>query len=288
MKEEEKEEGNMGVTLLGSATGVDGPQCFQDIAAAVDECDSDDHEDPYRHIDIDPGDEDHIDKDEDRSIFGMDAFDDDIGIMVNVNADDEKLTEIDELELEDCGAHPELEEWEKFGKRKRLEKEDDDDDLRRPNKYAKTASARPTRASTTTRRGTIGRAGARLLYKRTPSDDLFAASLSSAAFGSASAAALESVSPSTSAAATASTSFPSTTATAATATAFSCTSADTSTATTTTTSPAKRRKRSAMRKGWKGWVEVDGSEERIPPRQFRLEILSPGARRTRSGRQFGR
>ena len=282
-----EEEDNMGVALLGPAIGIDGPQGFQDVAAAVDECDSDDHEDPYRHIDIDPGDEDHIGEDEDRSNFGMDVFDDNIGFMVNVDAD-EKLTEIDELELEYSEAHREPEEREKFGKRKRLKEEDDDGDLRRPNKYAKTASERPTRASTTTRRGAIGRAGVSLPYKRTPSDDMFAASPSSTAFGSASAssAALESISPSTSAAATASTSFPSTTATA-TASTFNPTSAGTSTATTTTASPSKRRKRSEIRKGWKGWVEVDGDEERFPPKQFRLEIFPPGVRRTRSGRQFG-
>ncbi|KAF8531145.1 hypothetical protein JB92DRAFT_250293 [Gautieria morchelliformis] len=49
---------------------------------------------------------------------------------------------------------------------------------------------------------------------------------------------------------------------------------------------SKKRKRAASKKGWKGWVEVEVDEGRVPPKQFSLDILPPGERRTRSGRQF--
>jgi hypothetical protein len=49
---------------------------------------------------------------------------------------------------------------------------------------------------------------------------------------------------------------------------------------------SKKRKRAAAKKGWKGWIEVEVDEDSVPSKQFKLDILPPGERRTRSGRQF--
>ncbi|KAF8578974.1 hypothetical protein K439DRAFT_1663445 [Ramaria rubella] len=49
---------------------------------------------------------------------------------------------------------------------------------------------------------------------------------------------------------------------------------------------SRGRKRPAAKKGWKGWVEVEIEGDRIPPKHFSLDILPPGERRTRSGRNF--
>lgn len=55
----------------------------------------------------------------------------------------------------------------------------------------------------------------------------------------------------------------------------------------------KKRKRQAVKKGWKGWAvvdigDVDEEEEmrRLAPKQFRMEELLVRERRTRSGKQF--
>lgn len=51
-------------------------------------------------------------------------------------------------------------------------------------------------------------------------------------------------------------------------------------------SVSKKRKRVPVKRGWKGWIEVEVDEEHVPPKQFSLDILPPGERRTRSGKQF--
>jgi len=53
-----------------------------------------------------------------------------------------------------------------------------------------------------------------------------------------------------------------------------------------TSSKVPGRKRLAAKKGWKGWIEVDVDDVPPPPKQFKLELLPPGERKTRSGKQF--
>ena len=212
---------------------------------------------------------------------------------------------------------------EEHGKRKRHDEEEDDEDdtTRRSKKYVKTASARPIR--TATRHGNAVHSAATRRYKRTASDNVFLASPSlaayrstspHAAFTSASAPpsagfAVPSVSSSTFAAespsasasaspfvtVTASASFASSTSTASTsvastaATSLAFTAAATfepNAAATATVTTTKRRQRAAAKKGWKGWVEVDSDEDRVPPKEFSPAILPPSERRTRSRKRF--
>ncbi|KAF8524387.1 hypothetical protein BU17DRAFT_84992 [Hysterangium stoloniferum] len=47
-----------------------------------------------------------------------------------------------------------------------------------------------------------------------------------------------------------------------------------------------KKKRAAVKKGWKGWVEVEVDESHRPAKQFSLDTLPSRERRTRSGKQF--